>query len=204
MDTKSFANPFVKPVINAAGTLTSLGGCRTRPEAVEAMARAADNFIPFENFQIRVGEYLARILRVDAAMVTAGAAPGLTLAAAACLATANPGIMPHLPAQKPVKNQIIIQCSHRNPFERAISLAGATLVQVGDAIRTRSVDLDPAFDESTAAVVFFLQAEMLASSLCLDATLEIAHAAQRIVHTSRPRTSRLAARRYLFGSYVRE
>ena len=55
-------------------------------------------------------------------------------------------------------------------------MAGATLVQVGDAIRTRPIDLEAAFDEQTAAVVFFLQAEMLDASLSLEHTLEIAHA----------------------------
>jgi L-seryl-tRNA(Ser) seleniumtransferase len=78
--------------------------------------------------------------------------------------------------QPPTKHKVIIQCSHRNPFERAISMAGATLVQIGDAIRTRPVDLETAMGDDVAAVVYFLQAAMLDASLSLAETLEIAHA----------------------------
>ena len=49
------------PVINAAGTLTSLGGCRTRPEAVISMRAAADQFVPYEELQKRTGDHLAKI-----------------------------------------------------------------------------------------------------------------------------------------------
>jgi L-seryl-tRNA(Ser) seleniumtransferase len=55
-------------------------------------------------------------------------------------------------------------------------MAGATLVQVGDAIRTRPEDLASALAEDVAAVVFFLQGEMLEASLSLTDTLKIAHA----------------------------
>jgi uncharacterized pyridoxal phosphate-dependent enzyme len=162
-------------MINAAGTLTSLGGCRTRPEAIEAMRRVAGEFIPFERLLQESGEHLARILGVPAALVTAGAAPGLTLSAAACLTGAGLSQAERLPVPLP-KNKILIQCSHRNPFERALSLAGAALVQVGDAIHTRPSDLKAAIDDQTAALVFFLQAVMLQASLSLTETLEIARA----------------------------
>ena len=165
----------VPRVINASGTMTSLGGCRTRPEVLDAMARAAGEFIPLEILHQMAGEHLARILGVEAAMVLSGAAAGLTLGTAACMVGTDPAEMAALP-KPPLKHKIIIQCSHRNPFERAIQIAGATLVQVGDAIRTHPVDLEFTIDEKTAAVVFFLQAEMLDASLRLDQTLEIAHA----------------------------
>ena len=173
MSDPDYASLNIPVVINAAGTLTSLGGCRTRPEAVDAMQRAADQFVPFELLQKQTGEHLAQILEVPAAMVIAGAAPGLTLATAACMVGDNVSIAAQLPAP-PQKHKVIIHCSHRNPFERAISMAGASLVQVGDAIHTRPEDLQAAFNDQTAAVVFFLQAEMLDASLSLVETLEIA------------------------------
>lgn len=164
----------VPRVINASGTLTSLGGCRTRPEVLDAMARASAEFVPLEILHQKAGAHLARILGVDAAMVLAGAAAGLTLGTAACMVASDPVLISALP-KAPPKHKVIIQCSHRNPFERAVQMAGATLVQVGDAIRMRPVDLESALDDQTAAVVFFLQAEMLDASLSLDQTLEIAH-----------------------------
>jgi L-seryl-tRNA(Ser) seleniumtransferase len=169
----------ITPVINASGTLTSLGGCRTRPEVVRAMAQVGDEFISLEELHQKAGAHLAKILGVEAAMVTSGAAAGLTLAAAACMVSGETkdldAVASRLPLA-PTKRKVVIQCSHRSPFERAIQMAGATLLQVGDAIRTRSIDLKAALGEDTAAVVFFLQAEMLDSSLSLVDTLEIAHA----------------------------
>jgi L-seryl-tRNA(Ser) seleniumtransferase len=165
----------IPPVVNAAGTLTALGGCRTRPEAIRAMSEAAANFTPFETLQKKTGEYLAALLDVPAALVTAGAAPGLTLAAAACMVGDDHAAAARLPLPPP-KHKFIIQCSHRGPFERAILFSGAQLCQVGDAIRTRPADLESAVDEVTAGVVFFLQGDMLDSSLSLSATIKIAHA----------------------------
>lgn len=162
-------------VINAAGTLTSLGGCRTRPEVLDAMVRASREFIPLEILHQKAGEHLAQILGVDAAMVVAGAAAGLMLGTTACMVGSDPIQINALP-KSPAKNKVIIQCSHRNPFERAVQLAGTTLVQVGDAIRTRPIDLEAAMDEQTAAVVHFLQADMLDASLGLEQVFEIAHA----------------------------
>jgi len=168
MNTPSF-------LINAAGTLTSLGGCRTRSEVIEAMTEIAGGFVPLAELHRSAGDHLAQILGVEAAMVTSGAAAGLTLAVAACMAGDDLALVSRLPVPPP-KQKVVIQCAHRCPFERAIPMAGATLLQVGDAIRTRSQDLEFALNEEVAAVVFFLQGEMLDSSLSLSETLEIAHA----------------------------
>ena len=161
-------------LINAAGTLTSLGGCRTRPEVMDAMAKVAGQFVPLAGLHALAGEHLAKILGVEAAMVTPGAAAGLTLATAACLVGDDPKLASQLPLP-PTKHKVIIQCCHRNPFERAISLAGASLLQIGDAIHTRRFDLESALDDSVGAVVFFLQGEILDASLSLSETLDIAH-----------------------------
>jgi L-seryl-tRNA(Ser) seleniumtransferase len=169
----------IPTVINASGTLTSLGGCRTRPEVLQAMAEIAGEFVPLGELHQSAGDHLASILGVDAAMVTSGAAAALTLAAAACMLTDEGGRAGHLAAclpSPPPKYKVIIQCSHRNPFERAIPMAGAALLQVGDAIQTRAVDLEAAISQDAAAVVYFLQAAALESSLNLMETLEIAHA----------------------------
>lgn len=164
----------INDIINASGTLTSLGGCRTRPEVVEAMSKIAGKFVSLAELHQNAGEHLAQILGVEAAMVTSGAAAGLTIATAACMVGDDPMLASQLP-DPPVKNKVIIQCSHRNPFERAIKLAGAALSQIGDAIQTRPIDLESALDEDVAAVVFFLQGEMFDASLSLSETLDIAH-----------------------------
>lgn len=164
-----------KNLINAAGTLTSLGGCRTRPEVIAVMAEIAGEFVPFAELHRKAGQHLALILGVEAAMITSGAAAGLTLATAACMVGDDSTLASQLPTPPP-KHKVIIQCCHRNPFERSIHLAGATLIQIGDSIRTRPQDLESALNEDVAAIAFFLQGEMLDSSLHLAETIEISHA----------------------------
>jgi L-seryl-tRNA(Ser) seleniumtransferase len=164
----------VDRIINAHGTLTSLGGHRMFPSAAEAMVQASSCFVELAELSRKAGEYLAKILHVEAALVTSGAAAALTEAAAACMVGSDPYWRATLP-NPPLKNEIIIQCSHRNPFDRALRITGATLVEIGNAIETIPFELESSINEKTAAVVFFLQSQMLISSLSLEETLEIAH-----------------------------
>lgn len=73
----------VRPVINAAGTLTRLGGSLMPPEVVQAMARAAEHCVRIEELQERAGAVIAEAMGAEAAYVTCGAAAGLTLGTAA-------------------------------------------------------------------------------------------------------------------------
>jgi L-seryl-tRNA(Ser) seleniumtransferase len=164
----------VNRVINARGTLTSLGGSRMFPSAAQAMVEASTCFVELAELGRQAGEHIARRLEVEAALITAGAAAGLTQAAAASMAGTDPFLRSKLPEPLP-KNEIIIQCTHRNPFERALLLAGAKLLEIGNAIETRPFELEGAINDHTAAVVFFLQSEMLEASLGLEQTLEITH-----------------------------
>ena len=81
----------VPTVINAAGTKTRIGGSLIRKEAREAMLEAADSFVRLSDLQAAAGERIAEITGAEAGYVTNGAAGGLLLSAAACLAGTDPG-----------------------------------------------------------------------------------------------------------------
>ncbi len=72
MNFDPFPGLEIPPLINAAGTLTSLGGCRTRPEVLDAMAQAAGEFVPLEILHQKAGEHLARLLPLPCAACAAG------------------------------------------------------------------------------------------------------------------------------------
>src|SRR5712672_2204154 len=79
----------VTKIINAAGTYTVLTAS-TMPAPVQAaVARAAKHPVRLAELQKAAGEYLAKQLRCEAAMVTAGASSALTLGMAGCLTVAN-------------------------------------------------------------------------------------------------------------------
>ena len=77
-------------MINGVGTVTVLGGSIMPPEVVEAMVEASKHFIQLPELQKKVGERIAELLKVPAAMVSCGAASAITVATAACVAGGDP------------------------------------------------------------------------------------------------------------------
>lgn len=147
----------VRPVINAAGTLTRLGGSRMAPEVLAAMAEAAASFVHIDELQERAGAVIAGITGAEAGYVVAGAAAGLTLGVAACVAGLDVAAMDRLPDTTGLKDEVVVQRGHRNAYDHALRAAGVTLVEAGylgypGAGGTFPWQLDAAITERTAAV----------------------------------------------------
>ena len=79
----------VTKIINAAGTYTALTASTMPPSVQAAVARAAKHPVRLAELHQAAGEYLAQQLHCEAALVTSGAASGLTLGTAACMTAAN-------------------------------------------------------------------------------------------------------------------
>src|SRR5579885_2592961 len=79
----------VTKIINAAGTYTILTASTMPPSVQAAVALAAKHPVRLLELQQKAGEYLARRLRCEAAIVTCGAASALTLGMAACMTAGN-------------------------------------------------------------------------------------------------------------------
>lgn len=165
----------VKRIINAAGTYTKYGGSLISIEVIKAMEAASYSFVDIDELLQKTGEYIAKLLKVESALITAGAAAGLTLSAAACIAGSNPECIKSLPDTDGMKNEIIIMKCHRNPYDRAIKIVGARFVEIGNAIETHPWELEAAIGERTAGIAFFVQSEMLEASLSLEEVINIAH-----------------------------
>ena len=150
----------VPTVINAAGTKTRIGGSLIRNEARAAMLEAADSFVRLSDLQAAAGERIAEITGAEAGYVTNGAAGGLLLSAAACLAGTDPGIMQQLPDTDGIADEIVMPRTHRTSYDHAFRTAGATIVDIGtnDAyLGTGSRPVEPweytaAISEETVAV----------------------------------------------------
>jgi L-seryl-tRNA(Ser) seleniumtransferase len=76
----------VKQVINAAGALTRLGGNRVSRDVLDAMVEAAGSHVLMDELQDRAGAVIADLTGAEAGYVVSGAAAGMTLASAACVA----------------------------------------------------------------------------------------------------------------------
>jgi L-seryl-tRNA(Ser) seleniumtransferase len=121
----------VRPIINAAGPQTRYGGGPLPPEVVDAMIEASASCVRMEELQEAAGRVIADVTGAEAGYVTSGAAAGLTLAAAACIARLDPTRMDRLPDTAGMPNEIVIQRAHRNAYDHAIRAAGARFVEAG-------------------------------------------------------------------------
>lgn len=144
----------IRPVINAAGTLTRLGGSLMRSEVVDAMVSAAAANVRIDELEARAGEIIAEITGAESGYVTCGAAAGLLLSAAACMAGGDIVRMNRLPDASGMPNEIVVQRGHRCDYDRALRTAGATFVEVGYAAETMPWEFEAALGERTAAALF--------------------------------------------------
>jgi L-seryl-tRNA(Ser) seleniumtransferase len=145
----------VTKIINAAGTYTALTASTMPPSVQAAVARAAKHPVRLLELQKAAGEYLAKQLRCEAAMVTAGAASALTLGTAACMTLANKMAIHNIPADLTgLKNEVIVQKAHRYDYDHALRNCGIRFVEV-----ETPKQYDAAFNERTVMTHFFNAAE---------------------------------------------
>ena len=165
-----------KPIINAIGSVTMLGGSTPAPEVKEAMERA-DVYIPLIELEEKAGQVIADMVDVPAAYITSGAGSALTLATAAIMAGDDDDRIQQLPDTTGMKNEILIQRRQRYWYDRCLELAGARLVEFGLDEATTRGDLESAIGPSTAAVHYYAVEQLPdPQALSLEDTIEIAHA----------------------------
>ena len=97
-----------------------------------------------------VGKRIAKLLHCQAALVTSGCASALSLSTAACVAGKDPGTDPPLPDTTGMKNEVLVQKTHRVGYDHAIRNAGVKMIEV----ETRE-ELENAINDRTA-MMFFL------------------------------------------------
>jgi uncharacterized pyridoxal phosphate-dependent enzyme len=117
-------------IINAAGTLTKLGGSLMPAEVVQAMVDASHDFVDMGELHLAAGRRIADLVGVEAAHVCAGATAGIALMAAACMTGSDRDKIDRLPDTAGMKSRFLVQRSHRQPYERAILYSGGKITEV--------------------------------------------------------------------------
>ena len=126
-----YAKLGVPTIINAAGTYTTLTAACMPPQVLAAVQKAALHPVRLHDLQRKAGEYIARRLNCEGAIVTSGAAGAISLATAACIQYANNVSIVDMPqALSGRKNQVIVQRAHRYEYDRAMYLCGARVTEV--------------------------------------------------------------------------
>jgi L-seryl-tRNA(Ser) seleniumtransferase len=168
-----YAKLGVEKIINAAGTYTYLTAACMPPQVQRAVAQAALHPVRLKDLQLAAGEYLAQKLRCEAAIVTSGASAALTLATAACIASAN-GVSPQeIPENVGgMKNEVVVQKAHRYEYDHAMLLCGVHIKEV-----VTLEDYKRALGPNTVMTNFFNAAESGPDGAQIDREtwLSIAH-----------------------------
>jgi len=159
----------VTKIINAAGTYTMFTASIMPPPVQAAVARAARNPVRLEELQKKAGEYLAKKLKCEAALVSAGAASALTLGTAACITVGNRKAAEEIPTDLAgLKNEVIVQKTHRYGYDHAMRNCGIKIVEV-ETID----DYERAFTDRTVMTNFFNAAEV--TPISREDWIRIAH-----------------------------
>ncbi len=126
-----YAKLGVEKIINAAGTYTYLTAALMPPQVQRAVAQAALHPVRLKDLQEASGEYIAKKLRCEGAVVTSGASAALTLATAACIASANGTKPDQIPENVDrMKHEVLVQKAHRYEYDHAMLICGARIVEV--------------------------------------------------------------------------
>jgi L-seryl-tRNA(Ser) seleniumtransferase len=131
----------VTPVINGQGTMTVLGGSLPRPEVEEVMALGGRHFVSIVELEVAAGRRITKMLKLPEgydALVTAGAAAAMQSGLAGILTGDNPKFIRQIPDLTGMKSEVLIQKTHRNPFDHQLRTTGVKLIEVETADGVRS------------------------------------------------------------------
>ena len=120
-------------VINCEGTMTMLGGSVLRPELEAVMAMAGRHFVSIPELEVAAGKRIAEMLKLPdgyTALVTSGAAAAIQSGLAGILTGDNEAFIRQLPDVTGMKSEVIIQKSHRNPFDHQLRSTGVKLIEI--------------------------------------------------------------------------
>jgi uncharacterized pyridoxal phosphate-dependent enzyme len=142
----------ITTVINGQGTMTVLGGSLMRPEVEAVMALAGKHFVSVPELEVAAGKRIAEMLKLPAgysAIVTSGAAAAMQSGLAGILTGDNPKFIEQIPDLTGMKSEVILQKTHRNPFDHQLRNTGVKLM----VIETRE-ELRKAANGNTAMMHF--------------------------------------------------
>lgn len=148
-----YAELGVTPLININGTLTVIGGSVMRPEVMELIRRGNEHFVLLDELEVAAGKFIAKLCKSPAGytgLVTGGAAAAMVVGYSGMM---TEDLEPRLRAIPDVsdfpRNEVIIQKSHKYPFDHQIRQTGAKLVEV----ETRE-EMIAAINPKTVAIHF--------------------------------------------------
>jgi len=110
---------------------------KKNPELEAVMAQAGRHFVRIPDLEVAAGNRIAQMLKLPdgyTALVTAGAAAAIQSGLAGILTGDNETFIKQIPDLTGMKSEVIIQKSHRNPFDHQLRTTGIKLVEIETAM----------------------------------------------------------------------
>jgi uncharacterized pyridoxal phosphate-dependent enzyme len=167
----------IRPIINAGGHMTILGGSVLSPEVRAAMESANTAYTRMDDVFDGAGKAIGGMLGTGGGLVTSGCYAALVQGAAAILAGDNPERIRQLPDTTGMKDEFLIQKPTRYRYDRSVTVPGGKLVEVGDNDSCTPQQLRDAIGPNTAGILYFAAGERFPNTVSLPEAIDIAHAA---------------------------
>ncbi|MDO3409778.1 DgaE family pyridoxal phosphate-dependent ammonia lyase [Saccharibacillus sp. CPCC 101409] len=177
-----FAQYGCRPVINASGKMTALGGSAVASEVAAAVGEAAMDYVDVSDFMEAAGRAIAGATGAEDGCPTSGASAGMAIAVAAVIAGSDPKLIGRLPDSEGLRNEIVVQKGHSEPFgafvRQMIALGGGRTIEVGEPDLTEERHIREAVNDRTAAL-FYVKSHRTAQSGMQSLEVMIAAARER-------------------------
>jgi L-seryl-tRNA(Ser) seleniumtransferase len=148
----------LKRVINASGRMSILGVSAPTDTVMDAMRQGGQNYVEIADLVNKAGDYVARILDAEAAVIVNSASSGIALSVAALVTQGNRRKSERLHQEDIPKNEIVMlkgqNVQYGAPVETMIYLGGGKLVEAGYANEGKVEHLEDAISDNTAAILY--------------------------------------------------
>ena len=123
------------PVINVSGFMTKIGASITNKKSIKAANDIFEYFVNIDELQALASKRISKLLKTEAAVITASAAGGLTESVASMMTGKDLKKVFKLPDTSNMVNKVLIQRGHLTNYgaevEQGIKLSGAKILKCG-------------------------------------------------------------------------
>jgi len=178
MTSSIFDRLGVKPVINASGIYTDLGGSKLSPQLWADLTQLNEYYVRIPELLEKTGASIAGLVGTQAARVTPGASAAIALSVAACMTGEDGPSWEQLPDTSGLRNEVVMLCAQLQAYKYAtcVRMPGARIVTAGDGTGTSLAQIEAAFSPRTAALFMPAHLEGLGGTPSLKTLAQIAHA----------------------------
>ncbi len=170
----------LKEVINANGKMTILGVSAASETVAEQVKQALKAYVIIDDLIDYTGKVIAEKTGAESGCPTCGAASGMAIAVAACIAGKELTKIEQLPDSRGLANEIILQKGQSVNFggnlAQMIKVGGGIPVEVGSANKVEPEHIEGAITDRTAALFYVKSHHAVQKGMqSIETMVQIAH-----------------------------